>query len=237
MRPAGPGRLASVPPLLCAALGGMLGTAAGCSVRDQIVATQDNRSTDADQDAGSDGDSGATCPTGQQWCDGRCVDTQVDPLHCGQCDRECSPGQFCTIGDCFCADGLDYCGNACVDTSSDARFCGDCNNACTPGADEYCADGECSQTPCEDQGAEACGDNTSCVAQERLESSPLHCGECDNACDADELCTDGSCRTYYAATGCTECPCTQVCGSNLCCAQPGTVSTLICLVGVTECPH
>jgi hypothetical protein len=34
------------------------------------------------------------------YCDGKCVNTSNDPLHCGSCDRQCKEGQRCTFGFC-----------------------------------------------------------------------------------------------------------------------------------------
>ena len=38
-----------------------------------------------------------TCAEGRTNCGGSCVDTQIDPNHCGQCNRECdvAGGEVC----------------------------------------------------------------------------------------------------------------------------------------------
>jgi hypothetical protein len=37
----------------------------------------------------------ACAPDGLTACGDRCVDTTTDRLHCGACDRACSPGERC----------------------------------------------------------------------------------------------------------------------------------------------
>lgn len=42
----------------------------------------------------------STCATGQSLCQGRCVNPQTDPDHCGGCGQSCSSGQRCGGGQC-----------------------------------------------------------------------------------------------------------------------------------------
>lgn len=178
------------------------------------------------------------CPAGTELCAEACRDTAVDPLHCGGCGQPCEAEEQCVGGICGCRAGLERCNGECVDTRLDSGFCGDCNNDCTGTGTPYCLAGTCSAAACEDQvpAAVTCGsDEVSCVSSQQMQTSPLHCGECDNSCDADEICATGQCQSYYPAAGCTTCPCNDVCGSNLCCTLPGA-AVLICLVGATSCP-
>lgn len=47
------------------------------------------------------GDSSSiACDDGLSMCGGACVDTQVDPDHCGGCDGGCASGQRCEAGEC-----------------------------------------------------------------------------------------------------------------------------------------
>lgn len=58
-------------------------------------------------------DGGMTCPTGRIACGGTCVDTAVNPIHCGACGRMCGASEMCVTGVCMplvgssagCADG------------------------------------------------------------------------------------------------------------------------------------
>jgi hypothetical protein len=43
---------------------------------------------------------GGTCPTGFDCCAQRCVDTRVDPDHCGVCNGPCTLDEFCGLGTC-----------------------------------------------------------------------------------------------------------------------------------------
>jgi hypothetical protein len=55
---------------------------------------------DGDGDPTGDGDGDPVeCVPGQMFCDGECVNTDVDPLHCGGCNSECID-QLCGFGEC-----------------------------------------------------------------------------------------------------------------------------------------
>jgi hypothetical protein len=49
-------------------------------------------------------------------------------------------------------------------------------------------------------GTQMCG--TACVD---TQTSPLHCGNCDHACAANEVCVRGNCREYVPTPNCTAC--------------------------------
>jgi hypothetical protein len=110
-----------------------------------------------------------------------CVDTKVDPLHCGACGVACPPGVACVDGECACPSEATLCEGACVDTASDPLHCGGCDLPC----DMFCLMGECAA----DCGAlEAC--DGACVD---VSSNPLHCGGCDQPCADGMTCVDSSC--------------------------------------------
>jgi hypothetical protein len=102
-------------------------------------------------------------------CDGKCVNINSDPGHCGQCDAPCPSNFVCAFGHCqpSCGGvGFMSCGGMAIDTSVDRNNCGMCNNPCPPGT--VCSpnfgvtgQGHC-VTPCEAQCArdslsEGCG--------------------------------------------------------------------------------
>ncbi len=184
----------------------------------------------------SGGDTG--CPAGESLCDSRCIDTQSDPLRCGDCDSTCSlDAPLCELGSCVanCSAGFQNCGGGCVDTVSDRNHCGACGVEC--GIAEACVNGDC--VPGECQGAlcdGACVDTT---------EDPLHCGSCSNACSVSSpFCIAGEC-VATCPTGLVNCgsycadlasdlencgACGQSCGaagmcvSGICvCGGPGAV--------------
>ena len=89
----------------------------------------------------------ASCSIGQEWCQGRCIDTityVTDSQNCGRCGNQCSPSETCSGGFCVCAPGFDTCMGRCVSIAafmSDSQNCGRCGNSCA--ADENCVGGMC----------------------------------------------------------------------------------------------
>lgn len=51
----------------------------------------------------------ALCPAEEESCDGVCVDTLHDPMHCGGCGIACAEGEFCIEGSCGCPEGQEDC--------------------------------------------------------------------------------------------------------------------------------
>jgi hypothetical protein len=97
------------------------------------------------------------------------------------------------------------------------------------GATPLCSGGAC-VAQC-GGGLDECG--TGCVD---TASDPLHCGGCNQACNADEVCVQGNCEQYDTAVGCTACPCAQCGGNDTCCPYPGDAAYLICVNGGNGCP-
>lgn len=91
------------------------------------------------------------CGAGEEWCGGRCVNTNTflyDAANCGRCNNHCSMSETCTGGSCTCAPGFTTCMGRCVDASafiSDSNNCGRCGNQCSIG--ESCMGGACMKTP------------------------------------------------------------------------------------------
>lgn len=87
------------------------------------------------------------CSTGQEFCQGRCVDTITfvnDSQNCGRCGNQCSFSETCTGGFCGCAAGSEMCMGQCVNSAtfmSDSQNCGRCGNSCAGG--ESCFGGTC----------------------------------------------------------------------------------------------
>ncbi len=117
-------------------------------------------------------------------CDGACVDTTLDPNHCGGCGTRCRDlafGANCVDSSCACPDRLTPCAGECVDLMDNSHHCGKCGQALLPG--ERCIDGvpTCIGSPgriCDGE----CRD---------LSQDPLHCGECGRAIPAGGSCVKG----------------------------------------------
>ncbi len=150
-----------------------------------------------------------SCAGGTTLCGADCVDTDVDPAHCGGCGQACAPGEVCSGGACAlsCAGGTTECGGACTNTSFDPQNCGMCGAACAgaPNATATCAGGACgyfcagSFDDCNGSAADGCETNTS--------NDLSACGGCGVACApvangsaacAGGVCAIGSCNAPYA---------------------------------------
>jgi len=93
------------------------------------------------------------CPLGEEFCNGRCVNTlsyMNDDNNCGRCGNSCSAGQSCRGGFCSCAVGSTSCNGTCISDGqlmSDNNNCGRCGNMCSIG--QTCMGGTCMRTtPC-----------------------------------------------------------------------------------------
>jgi len=69
------------------------------------------------------------CPTGLTQCGGQCVNTQLDPNHCGNCTTQCPYGVPCSFGACT-IEILPAPAPACANTVTDPNNCGRCGNVC-----------------------------------------------------------------------------------------------------------
>ena len=86
----------------------------------------------------------------------------------------------------------------CVDTTSNPLACGGCGKICAVG--EECQGGKClpATTGCTDPTPDACtvggGGGRNRVACVNFQTDPLNCGDCGNACAANQVCMNGDCR-------------------------------------------
>ena len=116
--------------------------------RDPAEETDAGASDGGAPDAGSDGgapdDAGFVCPSALEECElGACVDTRVDPEHCGGCGLRCDGDMVCALGVCAqeCPASRTDCAGGCVDLAFDDANCGACGQAC--GAGTACRSGAC----------------------------------------------------------------------------------------------
>jgi hypothetical protein len=168
-----------------------------------------------------------------------CVDLQRDSLHCGACNATCGDGEYCVDGECVCQPDREGCegdwGVQCVNLDRDLQNCGGCGDACGPG--EVCTGGLC-EDAC-GAGEEECifegfGDDIPYCTD--FETSEGNCGECFNSCFPSDMCVDGDCTRWWAATGCDSCGAEcAACAGEACCTWPGDPSYPICVMG-DVCP-
>ncbi len=66
----------------------------------------------------------ATCSGATTDCDGACVDLDVDPLHCGTCEKRCNKDQICAQGECRGYVALGSCSQCpCPECDEEHPFC------------------------------------------------------------------------------------------------------------------
>ena len=151
-----------------------------------------------------DGVGSCVCGSGRADCGGSCVDTSVDPLHCGGCGSACAAGQACVSGACACV------------PSCAGRVCGGdgCGGSCGSCAvDRVCAGGSCE-----------CGASLSLCGGECVDVrvDERHCGACGSACAASMQCVAGACTSGGADGGCVAACEGRDCGDDTCGGSCGT---------------
>lgn len=131
-----------------------------------------------------------TCPAGQTYCNGECINTQTDPANCGTCDNDCTGGNACNTAVCNqgacgttpntgapCNGGLGTCNASgqCIATvcagKATASPCfpfdaGTCNNGgstCRCGTDIH-GNVACYENAFCNGGPQQCASNADCVA-------------------------------------------------------------------------
>ncbi|MDQ3264450.1 MAG: choice-of-anchor L domain-containing protein [Myxococcota bacterium] len=125
-----------------------------------------------------------------------CVELQTDAVHCGACDSACQTGQLCTAGQCFTPECSAGATRACYRGAAGTQGVGRCQaglNTCQAnGTWGTACQGEV--TPA---ASETCGnsvdDDCDGTGDPDLQTDVANCGSCGRACDADHVCTEGSC--------------------------------------------
>lgn len=152
----------------------------------------------------------ATCAAGQADCnfDGLSCETNLSTLtDCVSCGVSCGDANgrlnnstaTCTSGSCqvdVCDVPFANCdsvpGNGCETTLTTLGDCGACNTGCgLDNAGESCATGTCLITSC-DSGFENCDGDQSTGCEAQLGTN-THCGGCNLACSAVEVCENAQC--------------------------------------------
>jgi hypothetical protein len=151
------------------------------------------------------------CDGGTQACGDVCVDTQVDPNHCGGCEDACLNGETCSGGACVsvCGDGKTLCSGDCEDTESSPENCGSCGFLCPTQANTQavCETGECSLT-CAADFAD-CNLDMGDGCEVSLASDLTNCGACGEGCtevtNGTAACVGGSCAVAQCDGGFGNC--------------------------------
>jgi hypothetical protein len=158
----------------------------GCVDDDQCGAANEVCDTDIND---------CVCDTGFERCPpiaGACVDTQTDPLFCGDCATACGTGEVCQFGACF--DPNDCRTNGIDCSVFGLYYCEPSTGVCTSGCDNnmQCtvANEICNVTfhacVCR-SGFERCG--TECVDCSGFSYCDPIAGVCRSGCDNDVQCT------------------------------------------------
>lgn len=125
----------------------------------------------------------------------RCVDTEINSDHCGDCNSPCTgDGRICQLGRCVCASPggrSTWCGDACVNTKTDRNNCGGCDVRCV-------SDQDCVAAACRPRFGSVCPEGFgNCYPTgdpcARLKTDDNHCGRCHNRCDGSRHCVNGAC--------------------------------------------
>lgn len=194
---------------------------------------------DPDQASGGAGVSGLCAPS-DLVCDGYCTNVSLDTAHCGNCETQCAPDEFCIQGSCEppCPGDSVRCGDTCVRTEVDSENCGACGFLCPGGA--LCEAGKC-RDECSASLAQ-CG--ASCID---LEFDPEHCGMCDVPCGEGSYCSEGQCdstclgESLLCEGACVDAEnspnhcgtCGNACANGEICSQG--ICSISCLGGTTRC--
>lgn len=158
-----------------------------------------------------------SCPRGTTLCEDRCVDTAIDPDHCGSCETACTASSTCRAASCVppgCGLGLLACGDTCVDPLTNNEHCG-AKAGCTAdsagvlcGPTAFCSGGVClARCP---SGYVACGtgcidpawDSVFCGARGTCSSSDVNSSNWRGSfCTDLTFCSNGSCGNFCAPGG------------------------------------
>jgi hypothetical protein len=135
------------------------------------------------------------CPNGLTWCGMECVNTDIEPYHCGACNRLCESGQ-CQNGTCL---EPQICGIPCPNPKID----------CEPPICEGDQDCELRKCVCpagtvdcdRDYTCEACGrcGVTTCPVDPQSEQTGFCCS--DGRCSCGGNCCDSGSKCFVVASG------------------------------------
>jgi hypothetical protein len=161
--------------------------------------------TDLLTDEGNCGDCDAACDADEECVDGACEPGELSCPEAGLCEvpngiGSCS-GDECLIascdngfGDCN-ADHTDGCETNVA--SGDVSNCGACGNPCDqdwPNVAELgCANFQCTIVACE-TGWRHCDSVRTNGCEIDVMSDEASCGDCDEACESDQECVEGTCQ-------------------------------------------
>jgi len=160
------------------------------------------------------------CGTGEQCCEGACVNTTTNTAACGACGAACTATNataVCTAGTCGvgeCAPGYANCdgasGTGCeVDTRTDPENCGGCGRECSAAANGLatCTNGMCGFA-CAD-GFGDCDGDPSNGCETDLRDGVGNCGACGQQCAAPAngtaACRMGTCGLGTCTMGFGDC--------------------------------
>ena len=139
------------------------------------------------------------CMEGFDRCLDRCVDTQTDPLFCGDCATFCGSGEVCQEGTCVHLGDCRTNGIGC----SGFTYCDPSTGDCLPGCD---SDAQCTgaNESCDvpshacvcDSGFERCPPIFGLCVD--TQTDPAYCGDCGTACGTGEVCQWLGCASTRA---------------------------------------
>ena len=150
------------------------------------------------------------CDNDKCYYENSCVNAMTTTEACGTDCIDCTQlpnvnTAACESGNCIissCAASYQLCDNKCMDLSADAQNCGSCGYKCADHPIETAASNSCLNNQCQytcNSGYTQCSetndkDNIVCIKNEDMQTSPSHCGKCNNACKTNETCVDGTCE-------------------------------------------
>jgi Putative Ig domain len=176
------------------------------------------------------------------------TDLNTSPISCGSCGHGCAPltnantvtSYPCVTGQCqvVCASQRLNCNGASEDgceVAFSTSNCGFCGNECQPGANVSvsCSSGTCGfacnapMLHCVGGSSGPLGNNVSCETNPNTDRN--NCGGCGKRCEADQVCSNGTCTCSQAlcGSGQTCLPATNRCGCDAstcpagCCSAQG----------------
>jgi hypothetical protein len=146
------------------------------------------------------------------------VNTATDRANCGTCGTACAAGRICQGGACIlsCPSGQTACGSLCVNTETDGANCGACGNRLHRRARLLQRHVHLPQR------ADALRRGVL-----RPADSVAHCGQCNRACTAGQVCSNSACVTTCAG-GLSNCSgaCVDIFSSTAHCGGCGSACAL-----------